>query len=269
MTGDQYNAKLASGAVLGTFHQTWAVGTPENTLNSEGRSNRTWVVTTPTFDGIKPYYAWNPTMNVQQGFGISVKANDPAEILAFIEIMMTEYWQKVIFWGIEGEDYLVDADGIFYRTQEMRDQQADVIWQASNQARAFRDQLPKHQGFWPDGNADSAGNQPGEFYAGLSDYDKSFLDGYGFETWTGFVGEIPAVEPPYYPLWQREWISDAAQMAETQMGDFSRDYIQQLVMAAPGEFDNIWASYVADMDRVDITDWLASHDAWIQKYGWQ
>jgi putative aldouronate transport system substrate-binding protein len=268
-TTDQYNEKLASGRTLGTFHQGWALGTPEGVLNGEGKSNRTWVATTPTFDGIKPYYAWNPTMNIQQGFGISVDAADPAEILAFIEIMMTEYWQKIMFWGIEGEDYLVGSDGLFYRTEEMREQQLDVIWQASNQARVFRDQLPKHQGFWPDGNADSPGNQPSEFYAGLSDYDKEFLGAYGFETWGGFIGEIPAEEPGYYPLWQREWLSEDAQEANTTMEGLSGEFIAKLVMCDPADFDGIWEEYKTQFDRVDQTDWLASHEAWIAKYGWE
>jgi hypothetical protein len=88
----------------------------------------------------------------QQGMGISVDSRDPGEILAFLEIMMTEYWQKALFWGIEGEDYLVDGEGIFYRTAEMQAQQNDRNWQASNRLMAFRDLLPKHEGYWPDGN---------------------------------------------------------------------------------------------------------------------
>jgi putative aldouronate transport system substrate-binding protein len=268
LTGDQYDAKMASGAVLGTFHQTWAVGTPENTLNSEGKSNRTWVVTTPTFDNIPHYYAWSPTMNVQQGFGISVDAEDPAMILAFIEVLMSEYWQKVLFWGIEGEDYLVGDDGLYYRTQEMRDEQTDLIWQASNQARAFRDQMPKHQGFWPDGNADSAGNQPSEFFAGLSEYDQGFLSAYGYQNWSGFVGTIPAVLPNYYPAWQAQ-LSDAAREADSQMGDLGREYIPQLVMAKEGEFDAIWEAYVTQMDRVDKEAYLDSMRAHVIEYGWE
>jgi hypothetical protein len=91
----------------------------------------------------------------QQGMGVSVECDDPAMVLAFLEIMMAEYWQKALFWGIEGEDYLIDNDGLFYRTAEMQTQQQAPSWQASNQARAFRDLLPKHQGYWLDGNPDS------------------------------------------------------------------------------------------------------------------
>ena len=266
LTGDQYDAKMASGAVLGTFHQTWAIGNAENALNSENRPERTWIVTTPTFDNITHYYAWNPTMNTQQGWGISVDADDPAEILAFMEILMSEYWQKILFWGIEGEDYLVDSDGLFYRTEEMREEQRDLVWQASNQARAFRDMMPKHQGFWPDGNADSAGNQPGEFFAGLSVYDQALLDQYGYQNWSGFVGDIPVYEPGYYPAWQAEQ-DDAGRTADNQMNDIGREYIPQLIMCNPADYDKIWEQFVAQIERVDTETFVNNVKAHIEKYG--
>jgi putative aldouronate transport system substrate-binding protein len=128
--------------------------------------------------------------------------------------------------------------------------------------------LTKYQGLWPDGNTDSPGNQPGEFQASLSDYDKNFLEQYNAPNWTAFVNEIPIEEPPYYPLWQRTWISEAAGEAESLMGSITGEYVPKLIMCDPADFDAIWAEYVAKYDAVDKVDWLASHDAWIQKYGW-
>jgi putative aldouronate transport system substrate-binding protein len=269
LTQDQFDAKVASGAVLGTFLQTWMHGGAKNALRSEGRDDRLWVATMPTFDGITPYYAWFPTLNVQQGMGVSVDADDPAEILAFLEVMMTEKWQKILFWGIEGEDYLVDADGFFYRTQEMRDNQADIIWQASNQARAFRDQLPKHQGFWPDGNADSAGNQLLEFQASLSDYDRNFLEAYGYEIWSDFVnGTSVPPEPGYYPAWQRTQ-TEEGQLASVQMGSLGQEYVPQLIMGDPANFDAVWDEFVAKLELVDREAVLADYKAWIALHGTQ
>jgi len=266
LTGDQYNAKLASGAVLGTFHQAWAIGQSRDALINEGRPERTWIITTPTFDNIPHYYAWNPTMNTQQGWGISVDAEDPAMILAFIEIMMSEYWQKILFWGIEGEDYLVGDDGLFIRTEEMREEQRDRVWQAANQARAFRDMMPKIQGYWPDGNADNAGNQPSEFFDALLPYDQMFLAAYGHKNWAGFVEPIPTIEPGYYPAWQAQQCEDG-RLADRQMEDVQKEFIPLLIMSPPEQFDTIWEEYLAQVARIDFTPFLDNVRAHIDKYG--
>ncbi|MCL2051942.1 MAG: ABC transporter substrate-binding protein [Lachnospiraceae bacterium] len=255
-TTDQFIARLSSGAVLGFPHQRWAFGLAQDSLRAEERYERTYVPLMPTFDGIAPHYSTGQIMNVHQGMGISVDAENPEMLLDFLEIMMTEYWQKLLFWGIEGEDYLVDADGSYYRTQQMRDEQYDALWQASNQARAFRDQLPKFQGLWPDGNADSAGFQGREFFDGLGEYDQNFLTAYNKQYWAQFFNDAYEM-PSFYPIWQLHgMLSVEASLANQMLDEIQYPYFARLALATPDTFESVWEEFVGQVALIDTQLYL-------------
>ena len=78
-------------------------------------------------------------MNINQGYGISVSCKNPDVVVSFLNTMMSEEWQKIFNWGIEGEDYLVDENGRYYRTPEMREQQKDLVWRSKNRLEALYD----------------------------------------------------------------------------------------------------------------------------------
>jgi putative aldouronate transport system substrate-binding protein len=90
--------------------------------------------------------------------------------------MLSEEWQKILSWGIQGEDYLVvttaDSTGLLKCARFRK----DLVWRASNKLEALLDVLPKHQGTFSDGNAFGPDDQPEEFFVTLSDYDKNFLN---------------------------------------------------------------------------------------------
>lgn len=261
-TNDQYYAKIASGAVLGMHDQRWAFGQGQDALVAAKMYERTYVAVMPTFDGATPWYADRPVMNVQQGFGVSSTCKEPEVALAFLEIMMSEEWQKILFWGIEGEDYLVGDDGLFYRTDEMRREQEDLIWRASNTLRAFRDQLPKRQGTYPDGNPHDAAGSKIEFYETLVDYDKQFLEAYNKQTWLEFINQAPD-NPLYYPCWNIE-LTDDANVADKQMQQLSMQYLPKAIMASTDEFDDVWADYCSQFDKVDVKTYLDCINTGIQ-----
>ena len=118
---------------------------------------------------------------MNNGFGITVNAKDPVKIIKFLDTMMCEEWQKRLAWGEEGVDYQVGDNGLYPRTPEQRTQQEDVTWKQANKAEALYGQLPKLEGKYPDGNAESAGNQPDEFFANLKDIDREVLEAYGLQ----------------------------------------------------------------------------------------
>jgi putative aldouronate transport system substrate-binding protein len=264
MTQDDFFAKVASGAVVGFSHQRWAFGGGLEPLIADGRYERTYAAVTPTFDGIEPWYKDVDVMNIQQGMGISVSAADPEMLLAFLEVMMTEKWQKILFWGIEGEDYLVNEDGLFYRTPEMRSQQEQADWKADNRLMVFRDQLPKKQGSWPDGNSFDAGGSIIEFQEGLSEYDKAFLDAYGYTNWGDFVNDLRP-NPPYYPAWQIQ-LGDEGREADGQLNGLRSEYYPKLVLCAADEFDTVWEEFNSQVERIDIPAYIADIEAGIAVY---
>jgi putative aldouronate transport system substrate-binding protein len=251
-TLDQYLAKLATGRVLGMYDQRWSFGPANEALVSQGKDERTWVSTMPVYEGCEPYYADRDVMNINQGFGISVTCDKPEIAISFLNTLMEEEWQKLLQWGVEGEDYLVDENGRFYRTQEQRDQSKDLVWRASNQLEALRDLAPKRQGTYSDGNAFGPNDQPEEFYATLNKYDQDFLTTYNKKTWRDFLNQPPD-NPVYYPCWNINLVDGSeAQMANQQLQDISLQYLPRAILAEPDEFETIWAEYVAAIGRVNV-----------------
>lgn len=251
-TLDQYLAKLATGRVLGMYDQRWGFGQAHDSLVAQGRDERTWVSTMPVYEGSEPYYADREVMNINQGFGVSVSCDKPDLAVSFLNTMLSEEWQKLLTWGIEGEDYHVGDNGRFYRTPEQRDNAKDLIWRSENQLEALVDMLPKHNGTYSDGNAYAPGDQPEEFFDTLNKYDQDFLNSYGKKTWRDFLNQPPE-NPIYYPAWNIDLVDGSdAQMANQQLTDTSLQYLPKAIMADPSEFEAIWAEYMAAIDKIDV-----------------
>ncbi|MDR1642779.1 MAG: ABC transporter substrate-binding protein [Clostridiales bacterium] len=264
-TLDQYLAKLASGRVLGMYDQRWNFGNAYDSLHSAGKDERTYVSLLPVYDGYKPYYADREVMNINQGFGVSVSCQQPDVAVAFLNTLLSEEWQKLLSWGIEGEDYSVGADGLFTRSEAQRNNAKDLVWRASNRLEALLDILPKHQGTYSDGNAYSADDQPTEFFATLVDYDKDFLTKYNKKTWRDFLNQPPD-NPVYYPAWNIALPDGSeAQMANTQLTDTSLQFLPKAILAAPSEFESIWSDYVAQIGKINIKAYEDAVNAGIQE----
>ena len=250
---DQYLAKISSGRVLGMFDQHWNFQPAEDTLVSQGKIGKTYVGFPIVYDtSIPEYYRDAPLPNLNNGFGISKDAKDPVRIIKFLDALMTEKWQKILSWGEEGIDYMVDENGKFYRTPEQRKQQEDPTWKLANRADGFYGAAPKIEGTYSDGNATSAGNQPDEYYASLKPEDKELLDAYGHKTWYDFFTPHPN-NPVYYPAWQIDLIdgSDAA-IANKQMRDTALKYIPKAIMSKPDQFDAVWDEFVGAFGKINV-----------------
>ncbi|WP_094546283.1 extracellular solute-binding protein [Petroclostridium xylanilyticum] len=252
---DQYLAKIASGRVVGMFDQGWNFGSARDSLIEQGLINRTYVPLPVMLDESyagHDWYADRPAINVNSGFGITVNAKDPIRIIKMFDTLITERWQKILQWGIEGEDYLVDKNGRFYRTPEQRTNANDQVWQLANKAMGIFDKGPKMEGVYSDGNACGPGDQPEEYFAGLSDYDKGFLNAYGFKTLTEFLRKPPE-NPIAYPAWQINIIDGSeAKIASTKLNDLSMKYLPRAILAPMDQFDAIWNEYVSEIRKLNI-----------------
>jgi len=251
LTQDQYNAKLATGTVLGMHDQGWDFGTATQSLQSAHKDEYTYVPLMPVYPGVKPWYQDRAVMNINQGFGVSVSSKQPKKALKFLDTMLSEEWQKILSWGIAGEDYQVGADGVFTRTDEQRKNYKDITWRSHNRLDALLDMLPKHQGKFSDGNAYSPDDQPAEFYATLSDYDKNFMAKYGNKkTWLDFMNKVPQ-NPKYYPAWNIK-LSDDANQVNQQLTDTSVQNLPKIIAGKPADFDKNWQAYVDAIHKVDV-----------------
>jgi putative aldouronate transport system substrate-binding protein len=228
---------------------------------------RTYVGTAPVFAGKTPWYLDVDVMNVNQGWSVSVMAQEPERILTFMDTMLSEYWQIIIQWGEEGIDYYVNAEGIFYRDDEQRRQQEDLLWQQNNRLMALLDQMPKIQGTYPiNGNATSAALSALEWQLNLVDYDREFLNNYNMPNWRAFLFQTQPTNPPWYPAWQAP-LGDGspAQVADQQMNDWNLEFLPQVIIAPQDQFEAMWQQYVDNFDRIDVAAYEAAVTAFTQQ----
>jgi len=206
-----------------------------------------------TYDSsIKDHYRDRPLLNLHNGFGISVNCKDPLRILKLFDALLDEKWQKILDWGIEGEDYMVDKNGRFYRTQAQYDTYGDVPWETANKANALFQTMPKREGLYSDGNACGYGNQPEVYFFGLSEYDKDFFSHYGYSAPVDFLNKPPE-NLPCYPAWQIDKIEGSdAQIANKQMEDLGVKYLPRVILADPADFEKVWAEYVAEFKNINV-----------------
>ncbi|MGO4108332.1 ABC transporter substrate-binding protein [Paenibacillus sp. YAF4_2] len=250
---DQYLAKLTTGRVLGMFDQHWNFQTAEDSLNTQNKSERTYVGFPLVYDAsTKDYYRDRAPINLNNGFGISVDAKDPTRIIQALEALMDERYQKMFTWGEEGVDYSVGADGKFTRTPEQRTQYDDPAWKLANLGNGIFTYLPKLEGTLSDGNATTPGGDPQEFYDSLKDVDKEVLSAYGHKTWTEFFSSPPD-NPIYYPAWQIDLIDGSdASIANKKMTDASLKFLPRAIMSKPDQFDKVWQDYVDEYKKINV-----------------
>jgi putative aldouronate transport system substrate-binding protein len=255
---DGYLAKIATGRVLGMFDQYWNFQDGERPLKQEEKFNRTYVALDITYEGYRSWYLEAPTFTGGNGMGITTACKDPERALQYIDMLLTEDMQKLLQWGIEGVNYHVDENGIFYRTEEQRAQARDQTWVLNNMADQLWNQFPKFQGIFSDGNWCWPDEQPGEVLAEQSKYDQEFLGKYGFKLPTEFLTPPPAPNPPdYYPVWAYT-IEDGsdAKNALNKIQELGNTYLPRIITEDADKFDAAWDAYVAELHKTNYQAYL-------------
>ncbi|MBP7174614.1 MAG: extracellular solute-binding protein [Thermoclostridium sp.] len=248
---DQYLSVISTGRVLAMFDQQWNFSQGENVLVSEGKINRTYVPLGISLDG-KPV-PYNRQRNEGiiggNGMGISVKCKDVERAMLFMDQLLEEDVHRLMYWGIEGEDYYVE-NGRLRRTPEQKANFDNPDWRLANSGQVIGDQFPKLEGRYSDGNSCSAGTQPEERLANQFEYDKEFYQKYGFYTKSDF---LPLMDHPGYPeVWSMLSTMEEDNIARPifdQITDLQNRYLPGVIMS--DNFDAAWAEYVKRYDSVD------------------
>lgn len=93
---------------------------------------------------------------------ITTSCKDVDAAFQFLEDCLDQEIHDLRYWGIEGVDYMVDEDGLYYRTEEQRMQCANTEYKASHLCNYSY--LPQYLGTSRDGkNAMQPTEQTSEF----------------------------------------------------------------------------------------------------------
>ncbi len=253
---DQYYAKISQGRVLGMFIQGWQFmgDNAENALWSAGKDERTYAPLAVTFDeSIKPHYRDRSLPNLQRGYGITVKCpEDKAiKIIQFMDKMIEEENQKVLYWGFQGEDYMVDASGRPYRTDEQRANQRDPNWIQKNRATLWTEEAPKLEGTMPSGYTRNMDDLAWEYELSQKQVDIDLWKAYGVGSYAEFIDANPPKNAGWYPMWQcnpsaeKGGFEEEAAVAMTGFETVQRKYLPAMIMGKPEDFEKTWAEYSA------------------------
>ncbi|MCR5187920.1 MAG: hypothetical protein K6C97_03210 [Treponema sp.] len=261
---DQYYAKIAQGRVLGMFIQGWEfMYDAENTIKTSGHYERTYAPLPVVFDeNVKPHYRDLSLPNLQRGYGFTTKCGEKKaiQILKFFDQVLEEENQKILYWGFEGEDYLIDTDGSVtgtvgapYRTEEQRKQQEDNNWILKNRAQLFTEEAPKWEGSYSDGYPNSLANCPWEFALTQKPIDLEIFEAYDVASYAGLVDKNPPQNAGWYPMWQcnpspeNDGLEHDAAVAMTGFETLQRKYLPMMIMGSPDDFEDTWAEYTSQM----------------------
>ena len=251
MNYDQYIAALSNGTVIGMFDQTWDFGTATDSLRANEQYANTYLALPLVYDPeyvngavIEEHYLNGAVMNKDRGFGISVTCECPERVVQLFETLLSDEWQTILQWGIEGEDYYVE-DGRYLMTKEQYDNRADAQWKRANRALAIWESAPKKQGTMDNGNAWDPGQQPEIYFGQMNDYDKDFLTAAGKKTPAEFFN-APIELAPYGEAWQ---IDKAPIDIDYNQGflPIQDRWLPIIITCDPAELDANWDAFVAEI----------------------
>ena len=165
-------------------------------------------------------------------------------MINLFENLLSDKWQKLMQWGVEGEDYYVE-NGRMLMTEEQYWNRQDATWQMANTAKAIWESAPKKQGTMDDGNAWAHSDQAENYFNLMSDYDKEFLTAYGYKKPADFFN-APCTLAPYGEAWQID-----KSPIQDDYDDFlliQDQWLPKVIMSADdAEFDANWAAFVEEI----------------------
>ena len=257
---DEYISKLSNGNVLGMCDQYWDFMSINDTFKQTGLDEKgcNYVPLGLTIEAgmDNRWHTYGDTLNVSSGVGVLTTNPDIDRTFAFLNAMLDQEIHDLRFWGVEGVDYLVDDDGLYYRTDEIRLQVSDPAYQASH--LCVYSYLPQYGGTSDDGkNANMPTEQPSEFFESLATPLKDCFEAYGVTTYPGMIGSVVEDNAPWFPMWSfsNNLTTDTpGGVAWTNMGQTKHEWLPKIVMSS--NFDSDWAAYMEAYEACNPQDFL-------------
>ena len=258
---DQYISKLSTGRVLGMIDQWWDFSNSVNSSLTTQHLDEQGCDYVPLPITIKEglHNQWHTsggnTLDVSNGVGISTSCKDVEGALQFMNDLLSPEVTTLRSWGVKGEDYEVDDNGMFYRTPEEREKASDTAYQASH--LCTYSYFPNFEGMnLDDKNAATPNEQVDEFFSSLNQDVKDCFDAYGVKTFVGMIGDNDKPGPwfPMYSYSNNLTTSTPEGMAWTKMGEAKHKWLPRVCMAK--DFESEWNSYLSAYNECKPQDFL-------------
>lgn len=265
---DQYQAKIASGRVLGLISQEWEYGNAENALKAAGKDEYTYGHFPVTLSKDILDHSFQATGFDGYGIGITTACKDPVRAIKFLDWMASEEGQILRYWGVEGTHYNVE-NGVRVMPAEIRDRM-------TNDNAAFTKEAGiglywVFSGHYGDGVKDSTGNYytlnyPEQIVANYSDVEKESLKGYNATTWKDLFpkeDEFPVKE--WGAAYNMTVPSDTQYSVISQKTqDIVRKRIPEAILTSPEKFDQVFDNMLAELEKVGLSKMEEEYTGYVQ-----
>lgn len=261
-TYDEYIAKLSTGAVLGMCDQWWDFAYTVNDVFKQQGLDAKGCNYVPLGLTIDPgmdqmWHTYGDTMNISNGIAITTSCQDVDAAFRFMNDLLDQEIHDLRFWGVEGVDYQVDDNGLYYRTEEQRLQASDTAYKASH--ICSYSYFPQWLGTSKDGiNAMQPTYQTSEFQSSLAEPLVKCFDAYGVDNYVEMIGSVVKETGPWFPMYSvsNNFTTDTpGGVAWTKMGEVKHEWLPKVVMSA--DFDGIWTDYMSAYEAVSPEDFIA------------
>lgn len=261
-TYDEYIAKLSTGSVLGMCDQWWDFAFTVNDVFKQTGLDLKGCNYVPLGLTIEEgmdnmWHTYGDTQNVSSGLAITTSCEDVEAAFKFVNDLLDQEIHDLRFWGVEGVDYLVDENGLYYRTDEMRMQAADTEYKASH--LCGYSYFPQWLGTSKDGiNAMQPAEQTSEFFAGLAEPLVKCFEAYGAENYPDMIGSVNKEMGPWFPMYSYSnnmTTETPGGVAWTKMGEVKHEWLPKVVMSA--DFDSAWSDYMNAYEGCKPEDFLS------------
>ena len=269
-TYDEYIAKLSTGRVLGMCDQNWDFNFTitdsfkQSGLDKEGCSYIPLGLTAEA--GMENrWHTYDDTLNMSSGVAITTSCEDVEAAFQFLDDLCSQEIRDLRFWGVQGVDYEVDADGMFYRTEEQRTQWSNSEYQASHECAYSY--MPQYHGTSTDGkNANKPEEQTSEFFDTLPDAVVKCFEAYGVTTFPEMIGSVVEPNGPWFPMYSysNNMTTDTpGGVAWVKMGETKHEWLPKVVMAS--DFESTWNDYMAAYEACNPQDFLDEMQAELER----
>ena len=261
-TYDEYIAKLSTGAVLGMCDQWWDFAYTVNDVFKQQGLDAKGCNYVPLGLTIDPgmdqmWHTYGDTLNISSGIAITTSCQDVDAAFRFMNDLLDQEIHDLRFWGVEGVDYQVDDNGLYYRTEEQRLQASDTAYKASH--LCTYSYFPQWLGTSKDGiNAMQPTYQTSEFQSSLAEPLVKCFDAYGVDNYVEMIGSVVKETGPWFPMYSvsNNFTTDTpGGVAWTKMGEVKHEWLPKVVMSA--DFDGIWTDYMSAYEAVSPEDFIA------------
>ena len=249
-TDDDYIAKLSSGRVVAITDANWHYMQANATLNADGKQDKTYcglpVVIDPNDKAPTLMY-----QGLQVGYGLAItkSCEDPVRAIKFLDYLCSDEGAVLYRWGIEGENYQVDENGMRYRTEE------EITRSKTDPDYSKNTGIGNYTGFpiYGDGVQDETGNYytPTSKESVIAEYtevEKAACEGMGVEMLTDIFPQPEEFETPVYsPLWAYAIPQELSNNVSI-LDEIAFPALVKCVTEPESSFDANWDAMIAELE---------------------